>query len=134
MLLRKVANIADRRERLQDAFNAPSEKCRLRRPDKEGPESVTPAKGNDASCKPHLVVTGRRAAEIVERPVARRPCGEDRVVYAHASLPSSASVANRAVARNLLEVCDLSHSKSAASELAPNVSLDPTRQDLLSGS
>ena len=55
--------------------------------------AVTESERNQSS---HLVVIGRGAAEIVERPVAGRLCGENPVLYAHASLPSCPSVADRA--------------------------------------
>jgi hypothetical protein len=41
-------------------------------------------------------VTGGRAAEIVERPVAGRLCGEDRVLYAHVLPPELPFVVVRA--------------------------------------
>jgi hypothetical protein len=71
----------------QDAVQRAVEKRRLRRP--EGKDRKRDARrGQRRIVQPHLVAT------IVERPVAGRLCGEDRVVYAHASLPSGAFVAD----------------------------------------
>jgi hypothetical protein len=70
----------------QDAPQRAVEKRRLRRP--EGNDRKRDARqGQRRIVQAHLVVTGRRAAEVVERPVAGRLCGEDRVLYAHVLPP-----------------------------------------------
>jgi hypothetical protein len=106
----------------QDAFQRAVEKRRLRRA--EGKDRQRDARrGQRRIVQPHLVATRQRTAKIVERPIARRLCGEDRVGYAHASLPKSASVwiALKLLSHKLPEVCDLNHCTSAASKLIPNI-------------
>ena len=72
------------------------EERRLRCP--EGKDRKRDARqGQRRIVQPHLIVTGRRAAEVVERPVAGRLCGEDCVLYAHFLRPELASVPVRAV-------------------------------------